>query len=252
VFLKEALTFFGDEAMASSAQGAFAKGQRLARLVGERRSLLILDGLEPLQYAPASPTPGELKDSGLAALLKGLAANNKGLCVVTTRYSIADLRDYLQTTALELNLSRLSKEAGVELLQRLGVKGTPTEFETLVEDVKGNALTLNLLGSYLRDAYAGDVRKRILMKLEEVDAEEHSGHAFHVMGAYVQSLKCEGEVRRARPRSVTATGAVRSAGGRRLPLSFVERPFHPGSDRATRGDKRGTSQPGDYSVRGRL
>jgi hypothetical protein len=193
VFLKEALTFFGDEAMASSAQGAFAKGQRLARLVGERRSLLILAGLEPLQYAPASPTPGELKDSGLAALLKGLAANNKGLCVVTTRYSIADLRDYLQTTALEVNLSRLSKEAGVELLQRLGVKGTPTEFETLVEDVKGNALTLNLLGSYLRDAYAGDVRKRILMKLEEVDAEEHSGHAFHVMGSYVQSLKCEGE-----------------------------------------------------------
>ena len=47
-FLAEALTFFGDPAMAGSAQGAFDKGRRLARLVGERRALLILDGVEPL------------------------------------------------------------------------------------------------------------------------------------------------------------------------------------------------------------
>ncbi|HKQ72321.1 MAG TPA: hypothetical protein VJ810_01240, partial [Blastocatellia bacterium] len=88
LFLSEALTVFGDASMAGSAAGAFDKGRRLAQLVGEQRALLILDGLEPLQYAPTSPTPGELKDQGLAALLKGLAANNHGLCVVTTRYAI--------------------------------------------------------------------------------------------------------------------------------------------------------------------
>ena len=108
LFLKEALTFFGDAEMAGSAQGAFDKGRRLAQLVGEQRALLILDGLEPLQYAPTSPTPGELKDQGLAALLKGLAANNHGLCVVTTRYSIPDLRAYWQSSALgESGLVRL-------------------------------------------------------------------------------------------------------------------------------------------------
>ena len=148
-FLAAALTFFGDAAMAGSAQGAFDKGRRLARLVGERRALLILDGVEPLQYAPTSPTPGELKDQGLAALLKGLAATSHGLCVVTTRYSIPDLRVYWQTTAPEVKLTRLSKEAGVALLRSLGVKGTPKEFEKLVEDVQGHALTLNLLGTYL-------------------------------------------------------------------------------------------------------
>jgi len=174
VFLKEALTFFGDPEMASSAQGAFDKGRRLAQLVGERRALLILDGLEPFQYAPSSPTPGELKDQGLATLLKGLAANNKGLCVVTTRYSIPDLRAYWQTTAPEVNLLRLSKEAGVELLQRLGVTGTQHEGETLVEDVKGHALTLNLIGAYLRDAHAGDIRKRDLVNLREADEEQGS------------------------------------------------------------------------------
>jgi len=193
VFLKEALTFFGDAAMAGSAQGAFDKGRRLAQLVGERRSLLILDGLEPLQYAPTSPTPGELKDSGLAALLKGLAANNKGLCVVTTRYSIPDLRAYWRTTAPVANLPRLSKEAGVLLLRSLAVKGTQEEFETLVEDVKGHALTLNLLGTYLRDAHAGDIRRRDLVKLAEADAEEQGGHAFRVMDAYVRSFESEGE-----------------------------------------------------------
>ena len=192
LFLKDALTFFGDAAMAGSAQGALDKGRRLAQLVGERRALLILDGLEPLQYAPTSPTPGELKDQGLAALLKGLAATNRGLCVVTTRYSIPDLRNFWQTTAPEVKLLRLSKEAGVALLKKLGVKGTQKEFEALVEEVQGHALTLNLLGTYLHDAHAGDIRKRDLVKLEEADAEEQGGHAFRVMDAYVLSFESEG------------------------------------------------------------
>lgn len=127
LFLKEALTFFGDDAdreFAASAAGAFEKGQRLARIVGERRALLILDGLEPLQYAPTSPTPGELKDQGIAALLKGLAANSHGLCIVTTRYALPDLRAFIGKTVREEKLSRLSTEAGVALLQSLGVKGS--------------------------------------------------------------------------------------------------------------------------------
>jgi hypothetical protein len=48
LFLKEALTFFGDDvenAFAASAAGAFEKGQRLARLVGLRRNLILRDGL---------------------------------------------------------------------------------------------------------------------------------------------------------------------------------------------------------------
>jgi hypothetical protein len=71
--------------MAESAQGAFDKGRRLAQLVGSQRASFILDGVEPLQYAPTSPLPGQLKDQGLAELLKGLAACNDRLCVVTTR-----------------------------------------------------------------------------------------------------------------------------------------------------------------------
>jgi hypothetical protein len=86
--------------------GAFDKGKRLAQLVGDKRALLILDGLEPLQYAPTSPMSGELKDEGFNALLKGLAQNDRGLCVVTTRYSIPDLRAFWQRAAPEVPLKR--------------------------------------------------------------------------------------------------------------------------------------------------
>jgi hypothetical protein len=191
VFLKEALTFFGDPDMAGSAQGAFDKGRRLAGLVGEKRALLILDGLEPLQYAPGPPMDGKLKDDGVKGLLHGLAANNRGLCVVTTRYSIRDLQGHFGGTVREEELLRLSKKAGVALLKSLGVRGTQVEFEMLVEDVKGHALTLNLLGAWLRDAYAGDIRKRDLVNLEEADVEL-GGHAFRVMDAYVRWFESEG------------------------------------------------------------
>jgi len=195
VFLKEALTFFGDDrdqAFAASPAGAFEKGQRLARIVGERKSLLILDGLEPLQYAPTSPTPGELRDQGLVALLKGLAQYNRGLCLVTTRCMLPDLNAFRQTTAPEVKLQRLSRAAGVDLLKKLGVRGTTQEFETLVEDVKGHALTLTLLGGFLRRAFGGDIRKRDCVKFEKADAKIDGGHALRTMAAYEQWLLRDG------------------------------------------------------------
>jgi hypothetical protein len=198
LFLKEALVFFGDEKdkeFAASAAGSFEKGERLARVVGRRRCLLILDGLEPLQYSPASPTPGELKDQGLAALLKGLAANSHGLCVVTTRASLPDLRAFWQSTAPEAPLARLSRDAGVDLLQRLGVRresGSQAEFERLVEDVKGHALTLTLLGGFLRRAFRGDIRQRYRVRFEKADEKIDGGHALRTMAAYEQWLLSDG------------------------------------------------------------
>jgi len=193
LFLKEALEFFGDAEMADSARHASDKGKRLAQLVREKRALLILDGVEPLQYPPMPPMDGKLKDDGLAALLKGLAASSLGLCVVTTRYSIPDLKAYRQGNAPEISLNRLSKKAGIKLLKSLGVNGIQGEFEKLVEDVRGHALTLNLLGSYLHDAHVGDIRQRDLVKLGEADAEEQGGHAFRTMDAYVQWFESGGK-----------------------------------------------------------
>jgi len=211
LFLAEALAFFGDPEMAASAQGAFDKGRRLARLVGQRRALLILDGLEPLQFPPHPPHDGALRDPGLAELLKGLAGSSRGLCLVTTRYSLPDLNTFRQTTAPERELQRLSLAAGVALLQSLGVTGSlrssdgPEQvladgsrrrlnvFEALVEDVDGHALTLQIMGGFLRRAYQGDIRKRDRVPLAKAVAKIQGGHAFRAMAAYETWLADESE-----------------------------------------------------------
>jgi hypothetical protein len=64
------LEFFGDP---DPTQGnPWDRGERLARLVAQHKSLLVLDGLELLQY-PSSPQRGKLKDSAVESLLNGLS-----------------------------------------------------------------------------------------------------------------------------------------------------------------------------------
>jgi hypothetical protein len=72
----------------------------------------------------------------------------------------------------------LSEEAGARLLETLGVKGTKPERERLAADVRGHALTLTIIGGYLRDAYGGDIRQRDRIKLDEADTEEQGGPPF--------------------------------------------------------------------------
>jgi tetratricopeptide (TPR) repeat protein len=191
-FVAEALRFFGDEAMSQSAASAWDKGARLAQLVGQRRTLLVLDGVEPLQYPPG-PLAGELKDPALATLLKSLARSNSGLCIVTTRERLADLAPFRDTIAPEWQLHHLSIPSGVELLRTLGVRGTAAEFQQLVEKVKGHALTLNLLGRYLAKAHGGDIRKSEQVKFEKADAATQGGYAFKTIGAYEKWLSEGGE-----------------------------------------------------------
>jgi hypothetical protein len=191
-FVAAALRFFGDKRMARSAASPWDKGARLAQLVAQRRTLLVLDGVEPLQYPPG-PLAGELKDPALATLLKGLAQRNSGLCIVTTRERVADLAPFRDTTSPEWQLQHLSTPAGVELLKTLGVHGTAAEFQNVAEEVKGHALTLNLLGRYLAKAHQGDIRKRDQVKFEKADAKTQGGYAFRTIGAYEKWLSEGGE-----------------------------------------------------------
>jgi len=136
---------------------------------------------------------GQLKDPALTALLRGLAQQNRGVCLVTTREHIADLASFRDTTAPEWDLENLSVPAGVELLRRLGVKGSEDEFNQLVKDIQGHALTVNLLGCFLVKAHRGDIRKRDLVKFEKADAKIKGGHAFKMMAAYEKWLAEEKE-----------------------------------------------------------
>jgi hypothetical protein len=182
----------------------------LAQVVGRQRALLILDGVEALQESPGSREPGRLKDSGVAELLKGLATSSLGLCIVTTRYSIPGLRDFHNTSALsaresrlgddataqECELKRLSRLDGIELLKSFGVHGDDREFERLVEDVQGHALTLALLGRFLKRAYNGDISRRDCVSIDDADRKIEGGLAFRAMATYEQWLLEGGDLGR--------------------------------------------------------
>lgn len=191
-FIEEALKFFGDSKMADSPADPLHKAERLAELVAKQRTLLVLDGIEPLQR-PAGLLGGKVSDPALSALLRRLAEHNPGLCVVTSRERVADLIDFEETTAPTWELQALSNDAGVELLQHLGVKGAPEELQELVKEVQGHALTINLVGVFLAKAYFGDVRKRDVVKLNKADATVQGGHAFKAMSAYADWLLSGGD-----------------------------------------------------------
>ena len=74
-FLATALAWFGDTDPRIGA--AWEKGERLAKLIAHRRTLVVLDGLEPLQNPPG-PQEGRLREPSLQALLRELAAFNPG------------------------------------------------------------------------------------------------------------------------------------------------------------------------------
>src|SRR5258707_4865644 len=180
-FLDAALTWFGDPD--SRLGTAWGKGGRLAKLVARRRTLLVLDGLEPLQDPPGPPE-GRLREPSLQALLRELAAFNKGLCVITTRLPVADIADHESTSALRRELEQLSSDAGGKLLRALGVKGHEAELRSASDEFRGHCLALTLLGSYLSDAYNGDIRCRKEVS-EHLSHDVRQGvHARKVMESY--------------------------------------------------------------------
>jgi tetratricopeptide (TPR) repeat protein len=182
-FIDYALRFFGDPD--PEAGSPHDRGVRLAGLMRKERTLLVLDGIEPLQYPPG-PLEGRLKDPGLTALLKGLAGANPGLCVVTTRERIADLAGF-QRTAPQIFLEELDPGAAVALLRNLGVDGRAGELTTAAREFQHHALTLTLLGNFLRKAHNGDVSKRREIDLHRA-AETQGGHALRVIATYTRWL----------------------------------------------------------------
>ena len=180
-FLDAALTWFCDPDPRIGTP--WEKGERLAKLVAYRRTLLVLDGLEPLQNPPG-PQEGRLREPSLQAFLRELAAFNTGLCVITTRTPVADLADHERSSALRRELEHLSSAAGANLLCALGVKGHEAELRTASDEVDGHCLALTLLGSFLTDAYDGDIRYHAEVSARLARDVRQGVHARKVMESY--------------------------------------------------------------------
>ena len=180
-FLDAALTWFGDPDPRLGT--AWEKGGRLAKLVAHRRTLLVLDGLEPLQNPPG-PREGRIREPAIQALLRELAAFNTGLCVITTRTPVADIADHERTSARRCDLEQLSSDAGAKLLEALGVKGAEAELRNASNEFSGHSFALTLLGSYLTDAFSGDIRRRSEVSGHLAHDVRQGAHARKVMESY--------------------------------------------------------------------
>jgi len=186
-FLQETLKWFGDPQPEEGT--SVDKGRRLARLAGKQKTLLILDGMEPLQYPPGEVHgfDGKLKDQGMRAFLKELTGCSPGLCVITSRERVTDLADRLEFSVKEMPLEHLSNEAGALLLRKLEVEGTDKEILEAVQDYDGHALALTLLGNYIKSVFKGDIRQRDRIPKLTKD-KRHGHHAYRVMEAYARWL----------------------------------------------------------------
>jgi tetratricopeptide (TPR) repeat protein len=177
------------------------KGAKLAELCAAERTLLVLDGLEPLQQPPGG-FGGEFKDPAMKALLRGLARHNPGLCIITSRTDITDLGPYEHRdgSCLRHSLDSLDPVAARALLRELGVLGPDRELDEAAECFHCHAYDLNLLGNYLakctpdREIRGWQQRFPVLKEDERVHprpdaAGKRAGHGRRMLRAYERWLE---------------------------------------------------------------
>jgi len=197
-FLTQALSWF-NVACAENAS-PWEKGRLLADAVVRSRTLLLLDGLEPLQY-PSGPMDGRMRAPGVLELLRRLAligGAQHSLCVVTTRQAVTDIATLerhaaaLSNCCLRIALDNLDEETGARILHASGAvrvgaaKAGPDHPELCVasREMKGHALTLQLLGHFIGRAHRGDILNRALIDFAAEDATVQGGHTFRVLAAF--------------------------------------------------------------------
>lgn len=238
-FFDNALAWFGHDG--SPIRSEHDRGVKLAELVHRQRTLLLLDGLEPLQHPLGGAMNGALKDKGLLSLCKQLAANNNGLLLISSRQPVMELNG--RPHHLPHELKPLNEEAGIALFRAAGIIGTDKELCAAVEAYKGHALSLSLLANYLREYENGDIRRQDTLRglTEFPEATRDSLHAFKVMAAYERQLSGSADLQILfslglfdRPVSAAAMSCLRKEGLVGLPND--ERVFRAACERLRSGD----------------
>jgi len=191
IFLNEALKWFGAKDFLQLS--IWDRAELLADLIRKQNTLLILDGIEPLQSSETGVDRGHIRYPGLRTLLEELATKNIGLCVITTREHLVDLSDYREPQVVQKDLDQISQLAGRALLRVMQVKGDDKEIETVVMDLGGSALAVSLLGRLLKTSPAPHIAgAKQIPELQH--AAESGGHPKRVLKAWVERLDGTAEI----------------------------------------------------------
>ncbi|MCG3117906.1 MAG: hypothetical protein ALAOOOJD_00018 [bacterium] len=183
VFINAALQWFGDQN--PQAGSPWDKGKRLADLIRRHKTLLLLDGMEPLQSGHDFEK-GKIKDAALSTLVAELAKSNHGLCLITTRENVAEIDRY-PATCKQINLEQISEEAGSALLRVRRVQGSDEELQRLSRAFGNHALAINLLAEYLRQFPGHPAQKGFAVPDLKLP-DEKGRHARRLMEAFAQQF----------------------------------------------------------------
>jgi hypothetical protein len=209
-FFDEALHHFAPLGLSLSPEqreNPVAIARAVADALVHAGGILVLDGVEPLQFLP-DENDGAMRDPGMKALLDHLrtaphaASDSRWLVIVTTRWSIPDIcGDSTETIKLET----LSDEDGADLLQQFHLEGEPDRrllsidearhpdrerairaaFEAASRELGGHALALVLLASYLLRFHDGILDLRVIAPaVIDSDHKRPARHARRIMQKY--------------------------------------------------------------------
>jgi hypothetical protein len=164
----------------------------LLPLLRQQRWIVALDGVEVVQY-DTGPWYGRFAHPELGRLLDELASRPlPGVVVLTTRFPLPELERC--PFARTLCLASLDAASARDLLRTLGVRGADEELDRAAEACGFHAKAVELLGTYLAQFCASDVRRHGALPAPLVaDGREEEQKVSRVLAAFQQALPREAQ-----------------------------------------------------------
>lgn len=173
-------------------------GGRLERLERGLRDgrphLIVLDGLERVQEdAGTGRVRGELSDQTLKLLLRAMASGlGRARAFVTSRFPLVDLQDWTNRGYRDTRLDDLAPEAAVAVLRGWGVVGDEAALRAAAAQVGHHALSVAVIGSYLRSFANGRIEEVKNFDLDAVTGDDpKAARLARVLASYAERLPPE-------------------------------------------------------------
>lgn len=159
LFFQSLYTFITNESLPDSpARDLSYRVVRFLEGARPQRVLLVLDGLEIVQEDRKSIAGfGLLRDSSLRHFVRRIAQSDLGIyMLVTSRFPLPDLLAFQGSGYTLLETDNLDEHTARRLLRARGVLGSDATLDRLLGHYGCHALTLDHLGTLLRDFFQGD------------------------------------------------------------------------------------------------
>lgn len=152
-------------------------GRLLAVAVSRQPTVLVLDGMEPLQQASEDEKlHGNVKDRGLAVLLEHLARQpGAALCLVSSRLPIPDAGIQDAPWFRARNLPQLPPAGALSLLRQRDLKGTDAALAQVAQRCGHHPLALVLAAEFSHTYLNGQASEFLQRPWQPQVEEKHAG-----------------------------------------------------------------------------